>query len=109
MISDYFTEDLILLNFSSSTGGYWSTSTDGDYSTGTLIPAAINLTQGSERFFADGQTVRAEYKAYCDVSTEVYQGRRCRWNSEDYLIADEPKNTLQKSHHYKLLLKKVDL
>jgi hypothetical protein len=108
MISDFYSETVILLDASTSTGGYWSTSTGPDYSTGDAIAAAINQAQGSERFFADGLTVRAEYKMYTDPSTEIYYGRRVRWEGDDYYITESPKNTLQKNHHFRVLLKAVD-
>jgi len=49
----------------------------------------------------------AEYKAYTDVSTEVYEGRRCRWDGDTFVINQVPKNTLQKDHHLKILLSRV--
>lgn len=108
MIGDFYSETVILYDKDTSTGGYWSTSTGPDYTTAASIQAAVNLTQGSERFFADGLTVRAEYKMYTSPSTEVYYGRRVKWDGDDYYITESPKNCLQKGHHFKVLLKAVD-
>jgi len=107
MINDFYTESIILYDYSASTGGYWSTSTDGDYSSASVIPAAVNLLSGGERFEYDKIGFDAQYKAYSAVSTEVYAGRRCKWNGRYFEIVEIPKNTLQKNHHLKFLLKDV--
>ena len=107
MISDFYTESVVLLSYSSSTGGYWSTSTGAEYSTDVAIDAAVNLLNSNERFVGDDYTVRAEYVAYCDPTTEVYAQRRCRWDGDTFEIVDEPSNTLQKDHHFRFLMKRV--
>lgn len=106
MISDYYTETITLLSYSTSTGGYWSTG--GSYTTATTITAAVNLLSGSERADYGKIGYDAQYKAYCDVSTEVYEGRRCVWGGDTYEIVEVPKNTLQKDHHLKILLRNPD-
>lgn len=107
MISDYYTETLTLYDYSSSTGGYWSTSTGPSYSTAATVPAAVNLLSGNERFEYDKIGFDAQYKAYADVSSEIYEGRRCKWDGDFYEIVEIPKNTLQKNHHLKFLLRDV--
>lgn len=108
MISDFYTQSLTLLSTSTgSTGGYWSTSTGPTYTTGAAIPAAVNLLSGSELAHYGAIGVDARYKAYCAVSTEVYHGRHCLWGGDSYIIVDEPKNTLQRDHHFKILLRDV--
>ncbi len=106
-IQDYYTETLILLDFDSSTGGYWSTSTGADYSTAASVKAAVNLLSADEVFQYDKLGFDARYKAYTDVSTEVYEGRRARWNGDTFEIVTVPKNTLQKDHHVRILLRDV--
>lgn len=106
MISDYYTETLVLLDYSSSTDGYWSTG--GSYTTAATISAAVNLLSGDERADYGRIGYDARYKAYCDVSTEVYEGRRCTWDGETYEIVELPKNTLQKDHHLRILLRNPD-
>lgn len=103
-IDRFYTQTIILLDKDTSTGGYWSTSTGADYSTATSIKAAVNLLSADE---VSALVYDARYKAYCDVSTEVYAGRRCRWNSDTFDIVTEPRNTLQRNHHYKILLRDV--
>jgi len=106
-ISDYYTETLILLDHDTSTGGYWSTSTGAEYSIATSVKAAVNLLSADEVFQYDKLGFDARYKAYTDVSTEVYEGRRARWGGDTFEIVTVPKNTLQKGHHYKILLRDV--
>jgi len=106
-IEDYYTETIILLDSDSSTGGYWSTSTGPDYTPAASITAAVNLLSADETNAYDKLGYNAKYKAYCAVSTEVYAGRRCRWNSDTFDIVADPKNTLQKGHHLKILLRDV--
>lgn len=107
MISKYYTETIILLDKDSSTGGYWSTSTGGDYSTASSILAAVNQLSADEVASYDKLGFDAKYKAWSAVSTEVVEGRRCRWNGDTFDIVMKPKNTLQKNHHLKFLLRDV--
>jgi len=108
MISDYYTETLILLDHDTSTGGAWSTSTGPEYTTDVSIPAAINQLSAGEIAAYGKIGIDARYKAYCDVTTEVYGGRRCRWDGDTFTIVEAPKNTLQKGHHFKFLIRDVN-
>lgn len=103
-IDRFQTETLILLDEDTSTGGYWSTSTGDPYSTAASVKAAVNLLLGDEIAAYGKIGVNARYKAWPPVSTEIVYGRRCRWNGDTFVIVAEPKNTLQKNHHYKILL-----
>jgi len=106
-IKKFYTESIILLDHDTSTGGYWSTSTGADYTTDVSVSAAVNLLSGDEVFKYDNMGFDVKYKAYTDVSTEIVAGRRCRWDGDTFVITMEPKNTLQKDHHYKILLGEV--
>jgi len=107
VISDYYSETLTLLDYSSSTGGYWSTSTGANYTTDVAVSAAVNLLSGDERREYGNLGYDVRYKAYTDVSTEITAGRRCRWDGDTWVIVGEPKNTLQQGHHYRILLGRV--
>lgn len=106
-ISDYYTETIILLDKDTSTGGYMSTSTGADYSSAVSIEAAVNLLSGNEVILYDKLGFDAKYKAYTAVSTEVVAGRRARWDGDTFDIIMTPKNTLQKNHHLKILLREI--
>jgi hypothetical protein len=108
VINDYYTETLTLLTHDTSTGGYWSTSTGAEYSTDVSLSAAVNLLSGDERYEYGRLGFQARYKCFADVTTEISEGRRCRWNSDTYVIVGVPKNTLQKGHHMRFLLGDVN-
>ena len=105
MIDDYYDQTIVLLSYSSSTDGYWSTG--GSYSTDVSISASVNLLNSNEQFIGDDWKTLADYKAFADPTTEVYDGRRARWNSDTFEIVQEPKNTLQRGHHIRFLLRRV--
>jgi hypothetical protein len=105
MISDYYDQTVILLDYDESTDPF-STSTGG-YTTDVSISAAVNLMSGSERAQWGQLDVNAEYKLYCEPTTEVYYGRRARWDGDTFVMVTEPKNTLQRDHHYRVLLRKA--
>ena len=110
MINDFYDQTIILLDNDSSTSstrGYFDTSTSG-YTTATSILAAVNLLSGNEQQAYDKIGYDAQYKAYADVSSEIYEGRRCRWSGDTFEIVAIPKNTLQKNHHLKFLLRDVN-
>ena len=106
MIEDYYSETIILLDDPAASTSPFSTST-GSYTTAASIPAAVNLLSGDEREAYGKLGFDAQYKAYSDVSTEVYAGRRCTWDGDSFVIVDVPKNTLQKGHHLRFLLRDV--
>lgn len=107
MISHFYTETITLLTSSTGTTGYWSTSTGGDYSTGCAVSAAVNLLSGGEKAQYGELGHDVEYKCFADVSTEILEGRRCRWDGDTFEIVDVPKNTMQKNHHLRFLLKRL--
>ena len=107
MISDFYSQTIILLDKSSSTGSYWSTSTGDEYTTGSVIKGAVNQLSADEIFRYDAIGYNAQYKLFCEPSTQVYAGRRILWNADTYEVINIPKNTLQKNHHFRTLLKKV--
>ncbi len=104
MITNFYDQTVILLDRSTSTGAF---TTGESYTTDVSIDAAVNLLSANEAFQFDRMGVAAEYKMFCAVSTEVYYGRRCRWGSDTFEIVSEPKNTMQKGHHYRVLLKRL--
>ena len=106
MIEDFYSETAILLDYSSSTGGYWSTG--AQYTTATSVSAAINLISSNRRFVGDDYAERAEYVMYTSVSTDIYAGRRVRWEGDTFEIVEDPQDVLQRGHHYRSLLRRVD-
>ena len=102
----WYTQNVILLDDPTSTGGPWDTTT-GVYTTAVAIKAAVN--QASAREVADhgkiGQEV--EYKIWADRSSEVYAGRRLRWSGDDYVVVTKPKDVQQMGHHIECFVRRV--
>ena len=107
-ISNFYTQTIILLDKDTSTGGYWSTSTGADYSSAASILAGINQLSAREVAEYGKIGFDAQYKAYCAVTTEVTAGRRVKWDGDSYDIIMVPKNTFNKNHHLKFLLRDVN-
>lgn len=108
MISDYYTQTAVILRYNAtSTGGYWSTTTGDVWDTVESISCAVNLLTGREAYYASKNDVLAEYKLYCDKTTNLTKDSRIRWDGDTYDVVEIPKNTLQKDHHYKVLMRKV--
>jgi head-tail adaptor len=105
-IADYYTQTVNIITKTASTDPF-------DTSTATLavtdtFDAAVNLLSGRERYIADQAEVLADYKVYCDASVSINTETKLRWNGNDYEVVEEPKNTLQRSHHQRVLMRKVD-
>ena len=83
MISDYYTETIILLDKDTSTGGYWSTSTGADYSTATSIPAAVNLLSGDEVAAYDQLGFDAQYNGSGLISSPTMERRDEDWVKDE--------------------------
>lgn len=106
MISDFYTQEAIILGYSTSTGDYWSTSTGGHWDTQAKIDCAVNLLGSREAYIAGKNETLADYKLYCDPTTDLTEDSRIRWDGDTYDVVETIKNTLQKDHHYKVLLKR---
>lgn len=105
-VKDYYSETLTLLTHDRATNPF---DTGGDsWTTSKEFRAGVNQLNGNRQFIAGTHQVLAEYKVYCDVDTDITTGKRLRWDGEDYEITQLPKNTMQKGHHYTLLMRRVD-
>jgi len=106
MISDFYTQTAVILNYSTSTGDYWSTSTGGHWDTEQSIKAAVNLLNSNERYIGDKNQLLADYKMYCAPTTILSQDSRVRWDGDTFDVVEIPKNTLQRDHHLRVLLRR---
>jgi len=109
LIADYYDETVTILARTASTAVWGSTATFSANSTdgAVEISAAMNQAGAAERFMADRVTPYVDYKMYCSSTHPITAASRVRWDGEDYDVVETPKNTLQRGHHYKVMLRKV--
>jgi hypothetical protein len=105
MIADYYDQDVVILNYSTSTGDYWSTSTGGHWDTDEKVKAAVNLMGSGQKYVGDAHQILADYKLFCAPTTTLTENSRVRWDGDTFDVV-ELKNTLQKDAHYRALLKR---
>jgi len=105
VISDYYTESVVLVSLTTSTDGWsepgWSTAP-------TTFSAAVNPNSGAILIRNDKETPRADYKLFCGSTVSISEHDRVRWNGSSFDVTFV-KNTLDRSHHLLCLLKKVSL
>ena len=105
MIDRYYTESVVLVSPTTSTGwgseSGWSTSP-------TTIEAAVNPASGSILLRNDKETPMADYKMYCGSTISVSEHDRARWNGSSFDVVFV-KNTFALDHHKVCLLKKISL
>lgn len=105
-LAGYYTQTLILLTHDLATDPF---DTGGDsWTTGKAIKAAVNQMDGQKRFVSGTHQVLGDYKVLCAVDADITTDKRIRWNSEDYEIVEQPKNTLMRDHHYLFRMRRVD-
>jgi hypothetical protein len=106
-ISKYYNQEVVLLDKTTGDGDPFTTDTGG-YTEAFILDAAVNLAGSEQRFIGSDFVTRADYKVFCAPTTEVYEGRRARWNGDTFVIVEDPKNTLQRSHHLRFLLRRAN-
>ena len=95
MISDYYTETVVLLTQSTSTGWGnepgWSTS-------GTTVSAAVNPASGRETFAGMKETQMVSYKMYCSDTVTIDDSYRVQYAGDTFDVIFV-KDTLNMGHH----------
>lgn len=105
-ITDYYTDIEIHGKHKTPNGrgGYsynWSKESD--------FPGLINQASSREIEAAAKMDIQADYKLYCPVTVNLSKEKLLLWNNEYYRVVSEPKDTVNRGHHYKVLLKKISL
>ena len=64
------------------------------------------INQATSREILQAQQINEEvsHKLFCDVSTDITNKDRISFNSEIYRVVSVPKNTVNRNHHYKIML-----
>lgn len=73
--------------------------------TDTTINGYIGSRNSTEQYIGK-ETIRTQYKFYSD--TMCNYGDEIIYNSETYRIIDDSHDAVNKAHHYKALIEKVD-
>lgn len=69
----------------------------------------INQASSREVEAAARIDLTVDYKLYCATSVSLTNDKLLYYNSEYYRIVGAPKNTVERGHHYKTMLKKTEL
>lgn len=72
----------------------------------TTIRGVINQAGSSEIEYAKARNIDVDYKAYVEV-TELTKSITKDDRIDGYRVASDPKNTMDRNHHLKILLKEV--
>ena len=51
--------------------------------------------------------IEADHKLYCSTNEAITSASRVQDGAKRYRVVSEPKNTVRRDHHYKILLKRV--
>ena len=70
------------------------------------IKGVINQAGSSEIEYAKARNIDVDYKAYVEV-TELTKSITKDDRIDGYRVASDPKNTMDRNHHLKILLKEV--
>ncbi len=68
---------------------------------------AINQLNSYEIELSGRLGIEADYKLYCPTSVSITGAHRIKYGGKTYRMVSEPKNTMRRGHHYKILLKRV--
>ncbi len=98
-----FYKDLTLSRIAITVNDY---GVEVETSTAATIKGIINQAGSSEIEYAKARNIDVDYKAYVEVTATTLA-----INKDDkidgYRVASEPKNTMERNHHLKILLKEV--
>ncbi len=75
----------------------------------SVFQGLINQASSKEQEQANKLGVIADYKLYCPVDVMLNIDDIIGFNNEYYRVVSKPKNTIQRNHHFKILLKNISL
>ena len=104
MAIERFYKDVILRNVTETIdniGGAVNTYTD------TTIKALITQASSTEIDYANKLQIEATHNMYCDVAIDCDYIDKVVDGSKIYQVVSEPLNTVERNHHYKILLKRL--
>ncbi|HSH36081.1 hypothetical protein [Schnuerera sp.] len=101
-IEDYYT-DLTLKKIELVTNDF---GVEEEVEVSHTIRGIINQAGSSELEYARARNISVDYKAYIEV-TAITKSIGKDDYIDNYRVASEPKNTISRDHHLKVLLKEV--
>jgi hypothetical protein len=106
VISDYYTESVVLYEPATSTA-VWGSEPGWSTSPSTFM-AAVNPVSGSVLLRNDKETPLADYKLYCSSTVSIMEHDKVIWSGDTFDVTFV-KNTFAMDHHLLCLLKKISL
>jgi head-tail adaptor len=103
-ITNYYSSIEIHVKTATSNGRGGSTYAWAKSST---IQGLINQASSREIEAAAKLDIHADYKLYCGVSVALDSTKLLYYGGEYYRVVSKPKNTVNRNHHLKILLKQV--
>lgn len=88
------------------------TTIKSDYTLSSSTTGLINTSTQAESRQAQQQNVNMTHKMYCPVTVDVNKHDQVRLDLGGgdfikYRVEGDPKNTISRNHHFKLILKKL--
>jgi hypothetical protein len=77
------------------------------YTTSTF-EGVINKANSTYDLIAGKRTVKVTHNLYCPVNVNITFGDIVVQNSLNYRVVDTPLNTMNKDHHYKISLERIE-
>jgi head-tail adaptor len=105
-IEDFYVDGIEILRLSTSGNGMGGSSETWIADTNT-ISGLINQADSGEIELASKLDIKATHKLFCDISVNISNQNRIRYNSEIYRVVSKPKDTVNQNHHYKIMLEYV--
>ena len=78
------------------------------WSDDSTFQGLINQATSKDLRLADQWQIKATHKLYCDISVNINSGDRVKRGTVIYRVSSEPKNTVDRDHHYKIFLERID-
>jgi head-tail adaptor len=73
----------------------------------TSFQGLINQLKSEDIEINSKMGVDADYKLFCPVNVAITRACRVKDGSRTYRVASEPKDTVGRGHHYKVMLKRT--
>ena len=80
--------------------------TTGTFTLNSTIQGVVNQASSNEVQEAAQWGVRMTHKLFCPVDSDIVATDQIRANGDIYRVIGDPKNTVKRNHHYRVMLEK---